>query len=628
MDQLIVFDLDGTLTLSKSPVDDKISGLLHQLLGLVQVAVISGGGWPQFENQLLPKLPRDERLGRLTILPTCGTQLYRCAEGKWTKVYSEDLQPDEKQKIISSLHQALETVNLPVENRWGETIEDRGTQITFSGLGQHAPLDEKIKWDPHFSKRKEIRSVLIGMLPGFNISIGGTTSIDITKPGIDKAFGIRKLHEILNIPLEGMLYVGDSLFPGGNDYPVKLSGVRTIPVKNILDTAGVIQRVISGIVSEREFDSAETESFDGIHLTRLGSVMKPQPGNLLEANGTLNPAAVRGPDGELYLFPRFVSNDNSSCIGIARVLFDSAGNPCCTERLGIALEPEAVYEFRADGAGGCEDARVTFVVPLNRYFMTYTAFSSLGPRIAVAVSDDLFHWKRLGLATFESFNGIDFVNVDNKDASIFPTAVPNHAGKMQMALIHRPLFPDTRPEETVRKTSWREVDVFHESIWISFCPMPPKDGNLEKLGVFNSHHRLATPVYPWERLKIGGGPPPVLTDQGWLLLYHGVGEIPDHGKGNALCYSAGMMVLSSEFPLRVLYRSKKSVLSPSLPEERKGVVPNVVFPTGIDRRYDINKPNRFDVYYGMADQSIGVARLDLPGEFLFDGESDPPDAKV
>lgn len=155
-------------------------------------------------------------------------------------------------------------------------------------------------------------------------------------------------------------------------------------------------------------------------LKRLGQIMEPEPGNPLEVEGVLNPAAVRGPDGALYLFPRLVAKGNYSRIGIARVLFNEAGDPVGVERLGIALEPEVAYELRPDGRGGCEDARITYVEPLQRYIMTYTAFSPLGPRIALAESEDLFHWKRLGLATFQAYRGIDFVHVDNKDASFFP----------------------------------------------------------------------------------------------------------------------------------------------------------------------------------------------------------------
>ena len=257
-------------------------------------------------------------------------------------------------------------------------------------------------------------------------------------------------------------------------------------------------------------------------LQRLGMLMEPEPGNPQEIEGVLNPAATRGPDGKLYLFPRLVAKGNYSRIGIARVKFNEAGDPCGVERLGIALEPEADFERRSDGSGGCEDARVTFVEPLQHYVMTYTALSPSGPRIALAMSEDLFHWERIGLATFEPFQGIDFVHVDNKDASIFPVAIPNHAGKMQLALLHRPLFPGTRPEETALQGESRIVDREHESIWISYCPMPPEGMAPHRPGLFNSHHRLATPVSPWEKLKIGGGTPPIMTRHGWLIIYHGV----------------------------------------------------------------------------------------------------------
>jgi DNA invertase Pin-like site-specific DNA recombinase len=190
-------------------------------------------------------------------------------------------------------------------------------------------------------------------------------------------------------------------------------------------------------------------------LHRLGTLMEPEPGNAHEAEGVLNPAAARGPDGHLYLFPRLVAKGNYSRIGIARVLFNDAGDPVGVERLGIALEPEADYELHP-GGGGCEDPRITYVEPIKRYVMVYAAFSAIGPRIAFAVSSDLIHWRRHGLATFEPYNGIDFVNVNNKDASLFPFPEPNHAGKMQTALLHRPLFPGTRPEETALDPASRQ----------------------------------------------------------------------------------------------------------------------------------------------------------------------------
>lgn len=367
----------------------------------------------------------------------------------------------------------------------------------------------------------------------------------------------------------------------------------------------------------------------GLKLQRLGQVMEPEPSNLMEVEGVLNPAAVRGPDGNLYLFPRLVAKNNYSRIGIAKVKFNEAGDPIGVQRLGIALEPETEYELRSDGSGGCEDARVTFFDPLKRYIMTYTAISPKGPRIAMAESVDLFHWKRLGLVTFEPFNGIDFVNVDNKDAILFPVAIPNHNGKMQMAILHRPLFQSTRPEETVFQAKIREVDIDHESIWISYCPVPFDGTETDHIGLFNSHYRLATPVSPWERLKIGGGTPPILTQHGWLIIYHGVSEIenPANDK-DKFRYSAGVMILSKEHPQHIHYRSVEPVLTPILKQERMGTITNVVFPTGIDRRDDLGLPDRFDIYYGMADSRIGVARLNLPDFLAKEGVADAPNAKV
>jgi predicted GH43/DUF377 family glycosyl hydrolase len=352
--------------------------------------------------------------------------------------------------------------------------------------------------------------------------------------------------------------------------------------------------------------------------------MEPQAGNAQEVEGVLNPAAARGPDGHLYLFPRLTAKGNYSRIGIARVNFNAAGDPIGVERLGVALEPEADYELRPNGGGGCEDPRVTFVEPIQRYIMTYTAFSPRGPRIALATSVDLLHWKRLGLARFGPYAEIGFDDVDDKDASIFPVAIPNPDGIPQLALIHRPLFPGTRPEETVEGPSPRQLDIDRESIWISYAPKIEEDCEPDHIDIFTSHHRLATPVSPWERLKIGGGTPPMLTRQGWLVIYHGVSEMPDScNAGRELCYSAGIMLLSKEHPQVILYRSTEPVLTPTLPQECDGTVANVVFPTGIDRRDDIGCPDRFDVYYGMADNRIGAARLDLPDCFPECAETDP-----
>ena len=244
MKKLIVFDLDGTLAESKSSLDAEMSRLLSDLLGIVKVAVISGGGWPQFEKQVLSHFPHDESLVNLSLLPTCGTQFFRYA-GDWKKIYSEDFTTEEKEKIVGSLKKAVAEAGFQAEKVWGEAIEDRGSQITFSALGQQAPLEEKKKWDSDFAKRKKIKAILDKLIPEFSVRLGGATSVDVTKPGIDKAYGIRKLRDVLGISLKEMIFIGDALFPGGNDYPAEQAGVVSIPVQGPHETKRVVEAIIA-----------------------------------------------------------------------------------------------------------------------------------------------------------------------------------------------------------------------------------------------------------------------------------------------------------------------------------------------------------------------------------------------
>ena len=250
MKKLIVYDLDGTLAESKSPLDAEMAGLLHDLLAILKVAVISGGAWTQFEGQLLSNLPRDERLANLSLLPTCGTQFFRYG-ADWTKVYSEDLSADERARIESSLEKAVLQAGFKPQKLWGDQIEDLGSQITFSALGQAAPLAEKDKWDPDYAKRKKIKAILDKLLPEFSVRMGGATSIDVTKLGIDKAYGIRKLRDILGIPLKAMNFIGDALFVGGNDYPAEEAGVVSIPVKSPEETKRVTEAIIACLDPDR-----------------------------------------------------------------------------------------------------------------------------------------------------------------------------------------------------------------------------------------------------------------------------------------------------------------------------------------------------------------------------------------
>ena len=244
MKTLIVFDLDGTLAESKAPLDAEMSALLHDLLGIVNVAVISGGDWPQFEKQLLSNLPQDERLMKLSLLPTCGTKFYKYVR-EWRKIYSEDFTADDKRNIVRALQQAIESAGFKADKVWGQVIEDRGSQITFSALGQQAPLESKKRWDPDFAKRKKLKALLDELIPAYSVRLGGTTSIDVTKPGIDKGYGIGKLRDTLGVPIQEMLFIGDALFPGGNDYPAEEAGVESIQVRDPNETKRVIQAIVA-----------------------------------------------------------------------------------------------------------------------------------------------------------------------------------------------------------------------------------------------------------------------------------------------------------------------------------------------------------------------------------------------
>ncbi len=244
MKRLIVFDLDGTLAESKSAIDAAMVQLLHNLLSILNVAVISGGDWPQFQKQVLSHLPQGEYLAGLSLLPTCGTKFFRYS-GEWMKIYSEDFTGEEKEQIVSALQNATKTAGTDIPQVWGEQIEDRGSQITYSALGQEAPLDQKQKWDPQYEKRKKIKAILDTSLSGFSVRMGGATSIDVTKPGIDKAYGIEKLTSILGISKTQMIFIGDALFPGGNDYPAQQAGVVSLAVRGPDDTKKVIETIIA-----------------------------------------------------------------------------------------------------------------------------------------------------------------------------------------------------------------------------------------------------------------------------------------------------------------------------------------------------------------------------------------------
>ena len=325
-------------------------------------------------------------------------------------------------------------------------------------------------------------------------------------------------------------------------------------------------------------------------LQRRGVVLRPDPTQPWEQGGVLNPAAIAR-DGVSYVFYRAVALTpaNYSRILIATCRLGPDGQ-ISTERLDrAALEPHAPYEVWADGqGGGVEDPRIT---PLEgRYVMTYTAYGTVDgvtmPRIALAESTDLFHWERLGLAYFSPLTldgegqatAWDLQTVPNKDAILFPERIGG-----RYAMLHRPMFPAATGQP--------------QSIWLSWSA---------DLQHWTDHQLVLSPALPWESLKVGGGTPPLRAPYGWVTFYHGVEGRADDDPARR--YHAGVLVLDLADPARVRYQSPQPVLSPEDPDETVGVVSNVVFPTGVVAQAD----GRIDVYYGMADQAIGLATTTFP----------------
>ncbi|QIG39951.1 HAD-IIB family hydrolase [Microbacterium sp. 4R-513] len=244
--RLVAFDLDDTLAPSKSPIDPRIGDLLVALAERVEVAIISGGQLAQFTSQVVDRLPDvpADALAHFHLLPTCGTQYYRLTPDGIQTVYAHSLTDDEKSRALAAVEEEARRLGYWESETWGDILEDRGSQITFSALGQRAPLDAKKAWDPTGKKKNTLRAAIAARIPDLEVRSGGSTSVDITHRGIDKAYGMRQLAEQTGIPLDDMLFVGDRLDPDGNDYPVLAMGVECHAVEGWEETADFLDTLI------------------------------------------------------------------------------------------------------------------------------------------------------------------------------------------------------------------------------------------------------------------------------------------------------------------------------------------------------------------------------------------------
>jgi predicted GH43/DUF377 family glycosyl hydrolase len=334
--------------------------------------------------------------------------------------------------------------------------------------------------------------------------------------------------------------------------------------------------------------------------------MRPQAGEPHEAWGVLNPGGVRSAHGTMHLFPRLIAEGDYSRIGHARVQFDG-GKPVGVERLGLALEPHEAYEV-SPGGGGVEDSRVVYVPLLERFVMTYTAFVPFEPRVAIAVSEDLRTWQRLGVLRFEVRPGAaDLNKCGNKDAALISEVIADPKGVPSLGILHRPTtrFHFRRHHSGTALTKPPSGDETRENICISYVPVDAVLRDIRDLTAVRRHERVLAPEQPWEMQKVGTGAPPVRLPYGWVLPYHAVSAPAGHAR-----YCMGIAILDLERPQRVLYRTPLPVLEPETDYERNGLVGNVVFPSATDLHAD----GTLDVYYGAADRVIAAARVTLPGK--------------
>ncbi|HEV7453678.1 MAG TPA: HAD-IIB family hydrolase [Candidatus Saccharimonadales bacterium] len=252
--KVIAFDLDGTLAPSKSALPDRMAELLDRLLDQYHVCIISGGKFGIYEENVLPRLNADPaRLERLHLMPTCGTRYmkYDVASAKWETVYAEDLTEAGKKKISDVLSKVVKDLGYEEKEVYGEIIEDRGSQISWSALGQdivtvlgEEGVRRKEEWDADNTKKEKIRAAAADLLPEFEVRAGGLTTIDVTLPGIDKAYGMKKLMELLEIGKEEIFFIGDRIYEGGNDYPVKIMGIDTLQIGHWKETASAVEAII------------------------------------------------------------------------------------------------------------------------------------------------------------------------------------------------------------------------------------------------------------------------------------------------------------------------------------------------------------------------------------------------
>jgi HAD superfamily hydrolase (TIGR01484 family) len=595
--KIYFFDVDGTLASSKSDISSEMAYLLSRLSTKTNVAIISGAKLKQLIEQVIIKLDDNANLKNIYLLPTSGGSLYTYNNG-WNIQYENLIPKEDVERIEKLIYKSFEhnKIKLPTKT-YGERLEYRGSQITFSVLGQKAPIEVKSKWDKNHKKRKKIISKLEMDIPEYDIKIGGTTSIDITVKGIDKAYGINKLCAILNVEPEECTFVGDAIFKGGNDYSVIKTGINIIHTSGENDTKKIINGLIKASKIKKMFNKlvfyikkiisfiknifspkkyfkkiVEFKEGENVYVTRShkNPVLSPTEYSW-ENEGVFNPAAIYI-GGRVHILYRALGSNGMSTIGYA----SSSDGVHFDERLPYPIfHPKNDFEinknnndkrFNPDkytsGGGwcGCEDPKVTKIG--DRIFLTYVAFSGWHSiRVAmtsISVDDFLnkrWNWSRPVLCSNSG--------VISKSGGLFPEKV-----KGKYVFFQR-IFPDIL------------LDYFDN---LRFDEQKN-----------HGEHRIPPRKKGWDSRKISFGSTPIKTKHGWLVITHGVDDAADHQ------YHMGAMLLGLDNPEKVLYRTNKPILSPDLWYENDWK-PGVVYPCGA-----VNKDGTLLVYYGGGDKYVCVA---------------------
>ncbi len=566
--KIIMFDLDGTLTKSKAILDQEMASLLCRLLEKKIVAVMGGGNYPQFKNQFLKYLPGSkEQFKNLFLLPVSGGSLYKYHNNRWYLVYSNVLTLREKKKVFAAFKKAfLHTKYAPPQKTYGKIIEDRKSQITFSALGQKAPLDKKKEWHKSFDIRPKLQKILKKYLPDFEVRLGGLTSIDITKKGIDKAYGVKQIAKLLSIPKKDIVYIGDALYKGGNDYAVKRAGIDTLPVKDEEETKQFIRfLLLKKLVKKSALLKAETNP-----------IIQPIQRSEWQAWQTFNPGVILLEDNVHFLY-RAIGADSLSRFGYAC----SSDGFKIDERLpypvfehGLTPGSFNCWSFASGGSfGGAEDPRIVQVDEEDTLYMTYTACDA-GLRMgltSIKVKDFLskkWNWKSPKL--------ISPPGETHKNWVIFPEKI-----KGKYAILH-----SISPE-----------------IGIAYFDSLEFDGLTYIQSNYNGKCERKNGCY-WEGYVRGIGAPPIKTKYGWLIFYHAL-EKNDSSK-----YKVGAMLLDLNDPTKILFRSKEPILEPDEWYENEGFKAGIVYVSGA-----VVKDSKLMIYYGGADSYVNLAHVDME-EFL------------